>query len=97
MAVWSVYVLAGPDPLDGHEALDRLGEAVAAQPAHLGFSVAGGAKPSVFVSVEAADVTEARRHAESIVDAALASIDRTGPARAALVYDADGVVVFEAS
>jgi hypothetical protein len=97
MAVWSVFVLAGDEALGGVAALDRLAAAMEAQAAHFGFSVAGGAQPSVFLSIEASDVTEARHRAESIVEAALASIDRAASVRATQVYDVDGRIAFDAT
>jgi hypothetical protein len=97
MAVWSVFVLAGDDALGGVAALDQIAEAMEAQAAHLGFSVAGGAQPSVVLSIEASNVTEARRRAESIVETALASINRAASAWATHVYDADGRIAFDAT
>jgi hypothetical protein len=61
--VWMVLVKAGEGPLEGGDALDRLFEAVGAQAATLGASVAGGDEPSVLVSVEATDVAAAREAA----------------------------------
>jgi hypothetical protein len=55
VAVWMVLVKAGDGPLEGGDAVDQLGEAVAAQAATLEASVAAGAEPSVVVSVEALD------------------------------------------
>ena len=97
MAVWSVLVLVGDEAVDSERALDRMVEAIENHPAHLGFSVASGPSPSVFLSVDAASDTDARRAAESIVEVALASIDRAGAPRAAQVYDADGRIVFDAT
>jgi hypothetical protein len=55
-----VLVTAGEGALEGWDALDPLVEAVGAQPAALEWTVAGGAEPSVLVSVEATDVAAAR-------------------------------------
>jgi hypothetical protein len=96
VAVWSVFVLAGDEALDA-AAQDQLVEAMEAQAAQLGFSVASGPEPSVFLSIEAPSVTDARRRAESVVEAALASIDRAASVQATQVYDVDGYIVFDAT
>src|SRR3954463_633881 len=97
MAIWSVFVLAGNEALGGFAVLDQLVEAMEAQAGQLGFSVAGGAQPSVFLSLEASNVTEARRQAESIVEAALASINCAASVRATQVYDVEGRITFDAT
>jgi hypothetical protein len=97
VSVWVVLVTAGEGALEGWDALDPLLEAVEAQPATLGVSVAGGAEPSVFVSVEAEDVPAAREAAESIVGAALERVGRVVSAVAVSVFAEDGRVVFERS
>ena len=63
-----VLVEAGEGLLEP-DAVDRLGEAVSAQAATLEASVAGGAEPSVLVSVEARDVADAREVAQGVVGA----------------------------
>jgi hypothetical protein len=90
--VWMVLVVVGDGPLAGRDPVDRLGEAVSAQPGTLGASVAGGDEPSVLVSAEATDVAAAREAARGIVAAALERVGRPGPAQAMSVFAEDGRV-----
>jgi hypothetical protein len=74
-----VLVRAGDGLLEGGEAVDQLGEAVAAQAATLEASVAEGAEPSVLVSVEALDVADAREVARGIsAPGSIASVGAVG-------------------
>jgi hypothetical protein len=95
MPVWSVFVRAGDEPLGGEDSLDALVEAVEAQDEALGASVAGGDKPSVFVSVEAVTSEDARAAAEQIAARALDAIGDPRETSAALVYDETGAVAYQ--
>ena len=93
--VWSVYVQAGDEPLRGSDLLDALVDAVQAEGETLGASVAGGDEPSVFVSVEAGTVEEARTRAEQVTSRALDALGHPGGISARLVYDDTGAVVYQ--
>jgi hypothetical protein len=84
-------------PLESSDVVDRLLEAVEAQPGTLGASVAAGADPSVFLPVEATDVAAAREAAHGAVAAALERVGRAGPAVVASVFAEDGRVAYERS
>jgi hypothetical protein len=92
-----VLVKAGDGSLQGEDALDRLAEAVGAQPATLAASVAGGNEPTAFVSVEAEDVAAAREAAQTVVGAALERVGRAGSAEALIVFAEDGRVAYRRS
>jgi hypothetical protein len=92
-----VAVTAGDGLLERWDAVDPLLDAVEAQPATLGASVAGGAEPSVLVSVDAMDVAAAREVAEEVVGAALERIGRPGSAEAVSVFAEDGRVAYQRS
>jgi hypothetical protein len=97
VAVWIVLVKAGDGPLEGGDAVDQLGEAVAAQAATLEASVAAGAEPSVLVSVEASDVADAREVAQGVVGAGLERVGGSGRAVAMIVFAEDGRVAYQRS
>lgn len=95
MPLWSVLVQAGEEPLRGWDVLDALVDAVEAQDEALGASVAGGDEPSVFVSVEAPTLEQARATGERVVARALHVVGHRRATTASLVYNDEGQVVYQ--